>query len=147
LVPPTSPWNTHGKCMIGVRNYTEAAISPTLPFSKEIQMVKRDALATPQPHGLHLGSSGAHVPLPSESENPQRPVGPVTQIDQPLGHPPPPSPILESTLLTTTELFGSPLNCSMLDGNTYFSAFPEDAIFGTVINSFQFRWPISCLAN
>ena len=30
LVPPTSPWNNHGKCMIGVRNHIEAAISPTL---------------------------------------------------------------------------------------------------------------------
>jgi len=30
LVPPTSPWNPHGKCMIGVYNHTGAAISPTL---------------------------------------------------------------------------------------------------------------------
>jgi hypothetical protein len=30
LVPPTAPWNTHGKCMIGVHNHTRDAISPTL---------------------------------------------------------------------------------------------------------------------
>jgi hypothetical protein len=34
LVPPTSPWNTHGKYMNGVHTHTRAAISPTL-FSLE----------------------------------------------------------------------------------------------------------------
>ncbi len=46
---------------------------------------------------------------------------------------------LESTFLTTTELFGSPLICSMSDGITYFSAFPEDAVLGAIIKFFQFR--------
>jgi len=54
---------------------------------------------------------------------------------------------IESTLLTTTELFGSPLNCSMSDGITYCSAFSEDAVFGAVISSFQFRWVSSCITN
>jgi hypothetical protein len=49
--------------------------------------------------------------------------------------------------LTTTELFGSPLNYSMFDGITYFSAFPEDTFFGAIINSFNFRWAGSCVAN
>ncbi len=35
----------------------------------------------------------------------------------------------------------------MTGGITYFSAFPEDATFGAVINSFHFRWTNSCIAN
>ena len=31
---------------------------------------------------------------------------------------------IESTFLTAPELFGSPFNCSMSDGITYYSAFP-----------------------
>ena len=30
---------------------------------------------------------------------------------------------------------------------TYCSAFPEDTVFGTIINSSQFRWTSSCIAN
>jgi len=30
LVPPASPWNTHGKCMFGIHMHIGAAISPTL---------------------------------------------------------------------------------------------------------------------
>ncbi len=46
---------------------------------------------------------------------------------------------IESTVLSTTELFVSPLNFSMPEGITYCSAFPEDAVFGAIINSFQIR--------
>ena len=35
----------------------------------------------------------------------------------------------------------------MSDGITYCSAFPEDAVFGAIMNSFQFRWTGSCIAN
>jgi len=35
----------------------------------------------------------------------------------------------------------------MSDGIAYCSAFPEDAVFGAIINSFQFRWTSSCIAN
>jgi hypothetical protein len=35
----------------------------------------------------------------------------------------------------------------MSEGITYCSAFPEDAVFGAVINSFQFRWTCLCIAN
>jgi hypothetical protein len=35
----------------------------------------------------------------------------------------------------------------MTGGITYCSAFPEDEIFGAVINSFLFRWTSSCIAN
>jgi hypothetical protein len=30
---------------------------------------------------------------------------------------------------------------------TYCSVFPEDAVFGAIINSFQFRWTSSYIAN
>ena len=53
----------------------------------------------------------------------------------------------EPTFLRTTKLFFSLLNCSMSDGITYCSAYPEDAVFGAIINSFQFRWTSSCIAN
>ncbi len=42
---------------------------------------------------------------------------------------------IEFAFLTTMELFDIPLNCSMPDGNTYCSAFPEDRIFGAILNS------------
>jgi len=35
----------------------------------------------------------------------------------------------------------------MSDGITYCSAFPKDTVFGAIINSFQFRWTGSCVAN
>jgi hypothetical protein len=35
----------------------------------------------------------------------------------------------------------------MSDGITYCPAFHEDAVFGAMINSFQFRWTSSCIAN
>jgi len=53
---------------------------------------------------------------------------------------------MESTFLTTTKLFGSPLICSMSDGITYCSAFSEDAFFGAIINFFKFRWTSSSIA-
>ena len=46
---------------------------------------------------------------------------------------------LERTFLTTTENFGSPLNCSMSGGISYCSAFPEDEIFGAITDSFLYR--------
>jgi len=54
---------------------------------------------------------------------------------------------IETTFLKTTKLFGKTLNCSMSDGIAYCSAFPEDAVFGASINSFQFRRTSFCIAN
>ena len=39
---------------------------------------------------------------------------------------------LHACLLTSHELFASPLNCSMAPGITYASAFKDDSIFGAV---------------
>ena len=54
---------------------------------------------------------------------------------------------LECTFLTKTELFGSPLKCSMTSGITYCSAFPEVEISGAISDSFLFRWIGSYKAN
>ena len=54
---------------------------------------------------------------------------------------------IESTFLTTTKLFGSPLNCSMSINITFCSAFREDAIFEEILISFLFRLTRSCIAN
>ncbi len=54
---------------------------------------------------------------------------------------------LERIFLTNTELFNSPLNCSMTSGITHCSAFPEDDIFGAITDSFLFRWTSSCITN
>ena len=54
---------------------------------------------------------------------------------------------LEQTFHTTTELFGSPLNCPMTEGMTYCSAFHDDVHFGAILNSFRYRWTASCMAN
>jgi hypothetical protein len=35
----------------------------------------------------------------------------------------------------------------MSDGITYYSAFSEDAVFGAIMNFFQFRWTSSCIVN
>ena len=60
--------------------------------------------------------------------------------------PPPLRQALEQTLLTKTEFSGSYFNCSTIEGITYCLAFPEDALFGAVNNSF-FRCTSSCIAN
>ena len=54
---------------------------------------------------------------------------------------------LERTFFTETELFGSPLNCSMTIGISYYSAFPEEEIFGAITDSFLYRVNRSCIAN
>ncbi len=46
---------------------------------------------------------------------------------------------LERTFLSKKELFASPLNYSMTGGISYCLAFPEDKIFGSIIDSFLYR--------
>jgi hypothetical protein len=56
---------------------------------------------------------------------------------------------LEQMFHTTTELFGSPLNCPMTEGMTYCLAFPEDVNFGAILDFllFLYQWTVSCIAN
>ena len=55
--------------------------------------------------------------------------------------------VLERTFLSSKELFGSPLNCSMTCGISYCYAFPEDEILGATTDFFRYRWTGSCIAN
>ena len=54
---------------------------------------------------------------------------------------------MEKTFLTNTELFGSPLNCSMSEGITYCSAYAEDSVFGALFDGYSYRYTGSCIAN
>jgi hypothetical protein len=54
---------------------------------------------------------------------------------------------LKRTFLTTTELFGSPLNCSMIGGISYGTAFPADEAFVAITDAFSYRWTGSRIAN
>jgi hypothetical protein len=56
--------------------------------------------------------------------------------------------VMERTFLPNkTELFGSPLKCSMSGGIAFCSAFPEDKILGAIPDLFLYRWTSSCIAN
>ena len=54
---------------------------------------------------------------------------------------------MERTFLSDTELFGSPLNCSISGGISYCSDFPEGQVFGAITDSFIYRWTGSCIAK
>ena len=53
---------------------------------------------------------------------------------------------IQFTFQTRTEIFASPLNCSMEPGITYFTAYPEDS-FGALHDAFSYRLTGSCTAN
>ena len=122
LVPPTSPWNTHGKCMIGVYNHIGATISPTL-LSLERYKWLHETHSRLHNHTDFtqdlLGLMSRYHPK-AKSLNPQ---GRALKLANHWAIPPRLCHAIDSTFLTTTELFGSPLNCSMSDGSTYCSAF------------------------
>jgi hypothetical protein len=54
---------------------------------------------------------------------------------------------IERTFHTTTELFASPLNCSMEPIITYCSTFLEDYVFRVLHNAFKYTWTGSCAIN
>ena len=54
---------------------------------------------------------------------------------------------IENTFLTTMELFGSSLICSISQNITYCIAFQADKVFGSIINGFLFQWINSCIAT
>ena len=55
--------------------------------------------------------------------------------------------VLHSFFAVTSELFASPLNCSLLPGVTFCSPFKEDEAFGAVHDAFSFRWTGACSAH
>ena len=146
LVPPFSPWNTTSKEMIGLHTPTGSIISPTLisperyawlhaahsrrrtsaNFTQDLLQL----LARYHPRAKSLNPQGRHLKLTNQ-----------------WAIPPTLRNAMEKTFLTTTELFGSPLNCPMTDGLTYCSAFQDDIHFGAILDSFRYRWTASCMAN
>ena len=146
LVTLTSPWNAHGKCMIGVHIHVGAAISPTLLSPERYTRLhathSRLHNATDFTQDLLRLMSFYHPR--AKTLNPQ---GRSLKLANHWVVPAPLQQAIKPMFLSTSELFGSPLNCSMLDGITYCSAFPEDTIFGAITDSFQFRWNGSCIAN
>ena len=146
LVPPSSPWNNTARDMIGLHTPSGRVISPTLISPERYKWL----------HAAHSqkGTTGdftqdllqllARYNPRAKSLNPQ---GRKLKLANHWAIPPSLRVAMEKTFLTTTELFGSPLNCSMTEGITYCSAFKGDANFGAIINSFSYRWTASCIAN
>ncbi len=71
---------------------------------------------------------------------PVNPKGCKLKLGSYWANPPLLQPVMKRTFLTKTELFGSPLTCSMTSGITYCSTFPKDEIFSVIIVSFLGRW-------
>ncbi len=132
--------------MIGVHIHTGATVSPTL-LSRERYKWLHETHSR-----LHNNTDFTHDLLRLIFSYHPKAKSPIPQgrslkLANHWAIPPRLRHALESTFLTTTELFGSPLNCSIFDGIIYCSAFMEDAVFEAIINSFQFRWTSSCIAN
>ena len=108
--------------MIGLHNPTGAVISPTL-ISPERYAWLHAAHSRRKPpenftHDL-LKLLARYHPR-AKSLNPQ---GRKLKLSNHWAIPPLLRAALEQTFHTTTELFGSPLNCPMTEGITYCSAF------------------------
>jgi hypothetical protein len=119
-------------------------ISPTLisPERYEWLHVVHSRRAHPEAFLHNLLKLLARYHPRAESLNPQ---GHQLKLANHYTIPTPIRQALEQIFLVTTELFGSPLNCSMTGGIIYYSAFPEDITFGAILNSFRCRWTGSCL--
>jgi hypothetical protein len=132
--------------MIAVHNHTEAAISSTLLYPERYTWLH-------ETHSrLHnhtdftedlLGLISRYHPK-AKTLNPQ---GRSLKLTNNWVIPPRLCQAIETTFLTTTEIFGNSLNCSMSDGITYCSTFPKDAVFGAIMNYFQLRWTSSCIVD
>ena len=55
--------------------------------------------------------------------------------------------VLREECGVNTELYSSPLNCNTSPGGTYFTAFPEDELFGATFDCTKYRWSGACQAN
>jgi len=108
LVPPISPWNTHKKCMFWVHIHTRAAISPTLLSPERYKMLhethSRLHNHTDFTQDLLLLMSRYHSK--AKILNPQ---GRSLNLANHRAIPPRLRQAIEPTVLSTTELFGSPL--------------------------------------
>ena len=146
LVTPISPWNRMGRDMIGIHTPSGTVVSPTLISPERHEWLHVAHLQRARQEGFtqDLLKLLARYHPKAKSLNPQ---GRMLKIINHWATPPTPHHALERTFLTNTELFGSPLICSMSGGISYCSAFPEDDIFGATTNFFLYRWTGSCIAN
>jgi hypothetical protein len=146
LVPPGSPWNTTGKHMIGIHTPTGTVISPTLISPERYAWLYAAHSRRRQPEDFthDLLKLLARYHPRAKSLNPQ---GRKLKLSNHWAIPPLLRVAMEKIFHTTTELFGSPLNCPMTEGITYCSTFQDDAHFGAIIDSFRYRWTNSCMAN
>jgi hypothetical protein len=125
--------------MIGVHSHTGAAISPTLLSPERYQRLyeahARLNNRTDFTQDL-LGLMSRYHPR-AKTLNPQ---DRTLKLSNHWAIPPKLRQALESMFRPTTELFGGPLNCSMSEDIMYNLAFQKYAVFGAVINSYQYRW-------
>ena len=132
--------------MIGVHTPTWKIISPTLISPERYAWLHKAHSQRARPDGFiqDLLNLLARYHPRAKSLNPQ---GRKLKLANHWATPPTLQQALERTFLTTTELFGSPLNCSMTGGISYCSAFPADEAFGAITDAFSYRWSGSCIAN
>ena len=135
-----------GRNVIGLHTHTGTVISPTLisPERHAWLYAAHSRRRPPEDFTQDLLKLLARYHPRAKSLNPQ---GRKLKLSNHWAIPPPLRIALEQTFHTTTELFGSPLNCPMTEGMTYCSAFPEDVNFGAILNSFHYRWTASFIAN
>ena len=138
LVPPTSPWNRMGRDMIGVHTPTGKIISPTLISPERYAwLYKAHSQRTRSDEFIQdLINLLARYHPRAKSLNPQ---GRKLKLANHWATLPALQRALERTFLTTTELFGSPLNCSMSSDISYCSAFKTDEAFGAILDAFSYK--------
>ncbi len=132
------PWQ-RAKDMIGVHTPSGTVISPTLisPERYKWLHVVHSQRARPEAFTRDLLKLLARYHPRAKSLNPQ---GYTLKLANHWATPPTPQQALERTSFINTELFGSPLNCSMSGGISYRSAFPENEFFSAIPDYFLYRW-------
>jgi len=132
LAPPTFPWNNLGKCIIIVHNQSRTTSFPTLLSPERYKWLH----GTPSRHHNTTDFTQNLLRLMSRYHPRAKFFIPQSRSLKLANHWAILRQAIESTLLTTSELLGSPLNFSMSDGITYCSAFPEDTVLRAIRNSF-----------
>jgi hypothetical protein len=135
-----------GKNIIGLYTPTGMTISPTLISQERYEWLyaAHSRRRPPEDFTQDLLKLFSRYHPRAKSLNPQ---GRKLKLTNHWAIPPLLRIATEQKFLTTTELFGSPLNCPMTEGMTYCSDFPEDVNFGAILDSFLYRWTASCIAK
>jgi hypothetical protein len=133
-----------GRDMIGAHTPSGSVISPTLISPERYKWLHavHSQRGRPKAFTHDLLKLLARYHPRAKSLNPQ---GRKLKIANHWATMPTLQKALERTFIA--ELFGSPLNCSMSSGILYCLALPKDEIFGSITDSFLYRWTGSCIAN